>query len=62
MRKRTVRRLVLTRETLRALESESLRGARGGFTGQPATCNASCATDVSCAGATCRALCQTNQC
>lgn len=60
MRKTVRSRITLTKKTLRALESGALRGARGGLTAQPETCNASCVTDLSCPGETCLGLaCQT---
>ena len=49
MRKNAQRRIVLSRETLRQLNDGTLRIAVGGITGiNPASCNESCVTQVSC--------------
>jgi hypothetical protein len=54
MKKTTLRRIVLTRETLRALEGRSLSAAHGGLTlGGAGTCNVSCASDGTCPEQTC---------
>jgi hypothetical protein len=54
MKKTTRRRIVLTRETLLALESGSLRAARGGVSlGGAYTCNESCATNATCPDQSC---------
>jgi hypothetical protein len=46
MKKRTLKKIVLTRETLRSLDDQAVREAAGGFTGgNPASCNASCITE-----------------
>jgi hypothetical protein len=58
MKKGAPRKMMLSKETLRNLEDGSMRGVVGASL-QPDTCNASCATDVTCV--TCRGLaCQTN--
>ena len=47
MKKRTLRKMALTKETLRSLDDREVLDAAGGITGaNPQTCNASCATDA----------------
>jgi hypothetical protein len=45
MQKRTLKKIVLRKETLRGLDDQAMRDAAGGFSINP-TCNASCITDV----------------
>ena len=45
MKKRTLKKIVLRKETLRDLDDKAVRDAAGGFSINP-TCNASCITDV----------------
>lgn len=46
MKKRTMKKIVLTRETLRSLDDRQTEQAEGGLTTMPASCNASCITDA----------------
>jgi len=46
MKKKTMKKIVLTRETLRSLDDRAAQDAAGGLTTMPATCNASCLTDA----------------
>jgi hypothetical protein len=45
MKKRTLKRMTLTKETLLSLDDRAMQNAAGGFSINP-TCNASCITDV----------------
>jgi len=47
MKKRTLKKIALTKETLRSLNDQDMMDAAGGVTtgGGPNTCNASCVTD-----------------
>lgn len=45
MKKRTLKRMTLTKETLLSLDDRAMQDAAGGFSINP-TCNASCITDV----------------
>ncbi|HVT60593.1 MAG TPA: class I lanthipeptide [Thermoanaerobaculia bacterium] len=54
MKKTTPRKMMLNRETLRSLDAATMQEVAGGISG-PYTCNASCATDVTCVS--CRTRC-----
>ncbi len=57
--KKTGKKMVLTRETLRTLNENAVRAAGGGLSG-PGSCNASCITEITCFS--CRLHCFTNAC
>jgi len=62
MRKRTVKKIALTKETLRSLDAGAVRQAAGGLSlnnGQLGSCNASCITAVTCDLQSCRQSCET---
>lgn len=64
MKKRVVKKIVLTKETLRSLSNSATRVVAGGgtLTGGDGSCNISCATYVSCetCRVTCRSACVTD--
>lgn len=63
MKKRTFKKIALTRETLRSLDASVMRGVAAGISMNQDTCNASCATDVTCRpAATCLQSCNTACC
>lgn len=59
MKKGAPRKMMLSKETLRSLENGSMRGVVGASL-QADTCNASCATDVTCVTCGSALACQTN--
>jgi hypothetical protein len=63
MRKRSLKTIGLTKETLRSLEASAFRRAAGGISHAVYTCDASCVTDVTCMpAATCKASCISGCC
>jgi len=63
MKKRSLKKIALTKETLRSLDASAIRGVAGGISLGQDTCNASCVTDVTCRpAATCQQSCNTACC
>jgi hypothetical protein len=63
MKKRSVRKVALTRETLRSLDNATIRRVAGGISLNQVTCDASCVTEVTCRpAATCQQSCNTACC
>jgi hypothetical protein len=59
MKKRTVKKIVLIKETLRSLTDADARNAVAGMSGAPYSCNASCLTEVN---SRCMTTCDSNDC
>jgi hypothetical protein len=60
MKRRALKKITLTKETLRHLDDHAMRNVEGGLTTQPFTCNISCITDATRQCTNCNTDCLTN--